>query len=343
MSRRKFQLIEGTSQKFFVHRVGRYNTHGSVRPDRPGRAVTSQGVRQHGQGEDVVRQVDRREAQEGLCREGWSDSRRWQTSGRARPRPAVPEPARAETVGKGKEAAASASEPASPPPAVEAAPVALSTARVIELDPDDWLWAAWRAPHAAAAARANALSCRRVPAATGHGHMPEGWLRRLGMARGEGPPARQRLIGETREGWVWDWTNVGLAPTMTREEAQFWFVAMTEINNDLKPEQLVARVDDARKTISSAISTTEALRKLKSSSRFLSDAIVIPLLTLFSPGEWLDLLQKTIDWDEFQSFDAFHGLIDGVRRHVLPAPHGGGAPNDRGRPSTDARHSLTPA
>ena len=342
MSRREFQLIDGTSQKFWSIELD--GTAHTVRFGRFGTAGQSQR-KEFANTAEAKTSYDKLIAEK--LKKGYAETA-GATAAAAKPvdgatRPAVPEPARAETVGKGKGAATSASEPASTPPAVEAAPVALSTARVIELDPDDWLWATWRPrtprprPEPTpfdvdeCLRRLATVTCRRV------GSVVWEWR------RGEGPPARQRLIGETREGWVWDWTNVGLAPTMTREEAQFWFVAMTEINNDLKPEQLVARVDDARKTVGSAISTTEALRRLKSSSRFLSDAIVIPLLTLFSPGEWLDLLQKTIDWDEFQSFDVFHWPD---RRGPTPcpaAPHGGGAPNDRGRPSTDARHSLTPA
>ena len=72
MSRREFQLVEGESQKFWAIELD--GVAHTVQFGRIGtsRAVPAQGVRLRGRGEGVARQADRREGQEGLCRDDGS-------------------------------------------------------------------------------------------------------------------------------------------------------------------------------------------------------------------------------------------------------------------------------
>jgi hypothetical protein len=204
-----------------------------------------------------------------------------------------------------REVGGAADSPAAMPAA------ALATARVIELDPEDWLWATWRPRTPWPRPRPDAFDM-------------EDCLHRLGKLKSR----REKLdwdwshrlgkLKSRREKLDWDWSQAELAPVMTRQEAHFWLVAMTAVGKGLKPVEAAARLRAAQKTFDGKLSWTEALWRLKSGPRSLPGELMIPLLTLFSVEQWLDMWEEAMDWSGYQVVDLFHDLLDGFRRHALP-------------------------
>jgi predicted DNA-binding WGR domain protein len=292
MSRREFQLIEGDARKFWSIEL-----EGAAHTVRVGRIGTAGQT----QRKEFATAAEARSSHDKLVAEklkkGYNET---SVTASAAASPAIPaaaptsrKPGRAKADPEAKETPTPPPEPA---PAAAAAGPPLSTARSIDLEPEDWLWATWRP---------------RTP------------LPRPEPAPFDLDDGLRRLAGITsrRKSGVWDWNKAGLAPAMTRQEAHFWLVAVTAVSNGLKPQQLVARLRAARRTFTGAISATEALRELRSQRlgsglRSLPGQFIVPLMTLFSADEWLDLWQETLNWAG--SDDLFPGLLDGFRRHALP-------------------------
>ncbi len=208
MSRREFQLAEGESRKFWA--IDLDGVAHTVSFGRIGTAGQSQR-------KEFASAAEARASHDKLVAEkvkkGYAETKGAATATaggeKVAPAPAAPEPAGDGAVRKTKEAAASPPRPATP--AAEAAPAPVSTAVSIDLDPDDWLWATWRP---------RTPRPRPEPAPFDL----EKCLARLAKVTRDPPYQR------------WDWSKARIDPIMTRQEAHFWFVAMTEsTRRDVSP------------------------------------------------------------------------------------------------------------
>lgn len=87
---------------------------------------------------------------------------------------------------------------------------AVTITRSIELEPVFWLWATWRQ------------------------HLPQQRPKRTPFNQQEAL-ARLAKVPVRRYGWEWDWSEAQIVVSLSREEAHFWFTAMTEANRDINP------------------------------------------------------------------------------------------------------------
>ena len=195
------------------------------------------------------------------------------------------------------------SKTSGPGPAADATPSAiLSTARVIELEPEDWLWATWRP---------------RTP------------LSRPEPAPFDLDDCLERFAKAPRGPYVssWDWSKVRLAPVMTREEAHFWLVAMTEaIRRDVSPGKLVGELRAQGDAFRGDMTREETIRRIQSSTQLFtysihpSNPIFTLLVHLFSHRDWIALFRESVGLPSYSYHLApiSEFLLDGFRRSILP-------------------------
>ena len=211
MSRREFQLVEGTSRKFWAieldgkaHtvRFGRIGTTGqSQRKEFPTDAeaeashvkLIAEKVKK-GYDRDLVSQAP---PVVGTVAPTSPQPPRAKPLAQGRGGRPAPEPGHAHT--RARTGGAAPAIAASEPP---------STARVIDLDPDDWLWATWRPRTSLATARDEAVRPGGMPGSTGQGHakftdseleLEQGPIRPDHDARGGPLLARGRLRGHATQ------------------------------------------------------------------------------------------------------------------------------------------------
>jgi predicted DNA-binding WGR domain protein len=297
MSRREFQLVEGTTRKFWAidldgaaHVVvfGRIGTAGQTqRKEFPTEF----------EAEASYTKLIAEKVKKGYKEVGGAIAAA--PSGTAEPTAA--EPARPKAAPKGKKAAVptevaaptpaeSTSAPTEPSPPATARP---SMDRSIALEPEDWLWATWRP---------------RTP-----------------RPRSELPPfdleeCLERFAEVTRGSYAqdWHWEKARLAPVMTREEARFWLIAITEtMRRDVAPAMLVGDLRGKESAFRSHLTLEDAARILKHPMAYRQVDVFVPLLfILFVDGSSLcDLLSLV---HKIQSLEQAHLLIEGLHRQVLP-------------------------
>jgi predicted DNA-binding WGR domain protein len=214
MTTREFRFSEGTSNKFWrIHVDG--TTH-TIVFGRVGSAGQTQ-TKEYGTGDEAARAAEKLVAEK--LRKGYVETGDVPDSGTPRPAP-KPRPARVEPA---------PAEPAAPAEPEEPAE------RRIDLDPDDWRWAAWRR-----------VPPRALPA-------PEPFDRERALAR--------LAKVKARYWWSWTWEQAKIAPSLTHEEAHFWFAAMAAkaaggSKDDLTPKGVAAALEGA--AFSGTISISEA-------------------------------------------------------------------------------------
>jgi predicted DNA-binding WGR domain protein len=297
MSRREFQLIEGTSRKFWaierdgaahVVRFGRIGTAGQAqRKEFPSEAVAEASCAR------LIAEKVKKGYQEVGDGAGAAPP--------AGPETAAAEPARPKPAARAKKAAKTdESAPATPDGSVESpletAPPVMArpnTDRSIALEPEDWLWATWRP---------RAHRPRPEPAPF---ELEECLERFARVTRGTNPKD-------------WRWEKARLAPVMTREEARFWLIGIMEtMQSDLAPATLVADLRRKADVFQGRFTLGDAAQLLRHPMAFRHVGVLVPLLcTLFvdrpSLRDLLTLVQRIEDlaWPQL--------LVEGLRRHVLP-------------------------
>lgn len=223
-----------------------------------------------------------------------------------------------------------AKEAAAPKEPAAASPPASITdvTHAIDLDPHDWYWATWRE-----------LEPLELPEPAPFDL--DDCVRRLGKIR------------TLTHGWHWAWDQAGLAPAMSREEAWFWFTAMTERSGkEPRPKQMAKEM--ARRTIRSELSVDEARTRLQDSARLVPAEVVACLANLLSLGALLELILGPFEVKEqyashhFARNELLARLAEGMRRRVRYLPQA-----DRKRirdrvagrvtPAADSRHPYEPA
>ncbi len=210
---------------------------------------------------------------------------------------AAPRPARAKPAAKA-EVAAAVPTPHSPEPAPEgqAATVVelLLTVRSIDLDPDDWLWATWR-PRVARP-------------------LPE-------PAPFDLESCLDQVVKVTRnrQTGMWNWDRIRLAPTMTREEAHFWLVAIAEvIRREVQPGYFVRELRTRRKSFDGTLSVQEAAKLVRTIIPGGGAAMLAVLVHLLSLSDLVALMQERLGLYYYQILAIENAVLDGFRRRVLP-------------------------
>jgi predicted DNA-binding WGR domain protein len=178
--------------------------------------------------------------------------------------------------GTGRKAVAAA-VPVPMVPAVPEAVVSMSTERRIDLSGADWALATWRKPAAPKKSGPAAAFDREACAA-----------KLLGL----------RFI-ETYSGRRPDWTSVELPEAMSREEAHYWFLAMTSVKENTVPATLAAEL--AKRTIDGSVTAKDVSEPLDyQRNGFITAEIGVPLRNLFPASEIAKLMlgdeEKNVRW-----------------------------------------------
>jgi predicted DNA-binding WGR domain protein len=286
MSRREFQLIEGTSRKFWsieledtAHTVqfGRIGTTGQTQHKAFKTAAEAKGS------------YDKLIAEK--LKKGYQE-----TTYPLVPQPGetpATRPAGAKPAAKAKEAAAAPPEP-EPQPAATAVFEPLSAARSIDLDPQDWLWATWRP---------------RVP-------LPQPEPAPFDL---EDCLERFARVKAGTQLWNWDWSKVGFPPVMTREEAHFWLVAIPEVMKGmLQPGFYAQKLRTRWKTFDGTIALEEVIQKIRPIGDHVPKPVADLLPILFPVRDLVSLAQEAHGKHGHQVVMVQDWMVDGFRRSILP-------------------------
>lgn len=211
------------------------------------------------------------------------------------PPTATAAPSKAARAGK-KKAAEPEPETPSAPDVVQTASARspeLTVTRSIDLTPADWLYATFlpRQPLAQPAAALFDL---------------DQCIAKLAKLRSE------------QYGWEIRWRDLDLPAALSRQEAHFWFEAMTTVRLvKLDPDKLAAKL--AKKTFDGNVSAALAGKLLEDYNRHLPDLVALPLANLIEPREYFEMtrhpLQPTQRWQEAEVIGV---LTRGFRNYVLP-------------------------
>ena len=293
MSRREFQLIEGTSQKFWSIELD--GTTHSVHFGRVGTA--GQTSRKEFASEAVARASHDKLIAEKL-KKGYVEGAATTSAAD----PAAPIAAEVKPTPKPKQEADPPGTKAAPArtPVVQPPPSVLSTARVIEFEPEDWLWATWR-PHTPRP--------RPEPAPFDL----EKCLARLAKVTRDPPYQR------------WDWSKARIDPIMTRQEAHFWFVAMTEsTRRDVSPAMLVDELRTQSDRFHGDITRKEVVARMWSIAsdpkQWHADTgqLLVLSMNLFAPEDWIALSRQTYLAHPYSPAQINQIRVNAFRRDLLP-------------------------
>ena len=295
MSRREFQLVEGTSRKFWAIELDG-NSH-TVQFGRIG--TTGQSQRKEFP-TDAEAEASHAKLIAEKVKKGYTEAPVAGTSAvtatpppppAAAPRPASPRAPRGKPEPETKLTAA-------PPPEPEAQPAitaseSLSTVRVIELDPEDWLWATWRP---------------RSP-------WPRPEIKPFDLEE-----CLERLAKVTRSSQThWNWSKIRFASTMTREEAHFWLVAVSEvIRRNVQPGFFVQELRERRNSFDGRPTLQDAIRAVRIIVQNASEPLLAILATLFSPTDLIAISRENQSLKNYRMPNIQNGLLAGFRRSVSP-------------------------
>jgi hypothetical protein len=172
-------------------------------------------------------------------------------------------------------------------------------ARSIDLTPIDYLWATW---------------------------WPWTPLHRPDPPPFDHEQALTRLsrIKTSNYGWDWDWTMARIPPSLTADEASFWFRAMTAWRRSGHGAKAPAAIaDELRQKGTAPVDDVEEIRERLSAcaqcAQILPPEIMLPLAALLPFRRLVDLLLEDDRRPAAHSyFSTTPALIDGFRLYVLP-------------------------
>jgi hypothetical protein len=162
-------------------------------------------------------------------------------------------------------------------------------ARSIALGDADWSWATWRPRKP------------QPPSPPGKPFDSEECLERLA--------SKVRAINY---GWDWDFSRAALSPSMSKDEARFWFECMHSMEREKPPKK---KVEELRKKKLGVLSLDGAMKVLKKWGRDPAPELALVLRVLFGAAAVTEMLltakPKTTGYGA--GGNAFHGW----RRYVL--------------------------
>jgi hypothetical protein len=183
---------------------------------------------------------------------------------------------------------------AEPPPPTNPEPV---VTHHIALEPADWFWATWR--------DLTPLE-RPEPAPFDLDHC----VKRM-----------SRVTGSSQS---WNWSKAELSDSMSVEEARFWYAAMTGAHGKVKPKEYALYL--GRRSYEDSPTLADVKKKVQGHSSFIPPAFLIPLATLFSLEDIVELLRASFvsekahrDWSLLNAqLNLSDTLFAGFRTHVRP-------------------------
>ncbi|MCI0702460.1 MAG: WGR and DUF4132 domain-containing protein [Planctomycetia bacterium] len=317
MSRREFQFSEGKSHKFWtIELSGKSHTVNFGKIGTTGQTQTK----------DFTSEDEAKKSYEKLIAEKVKKGYVEQTKTPVDPvsttkptaEPVSTPTAMEPTKKKGKaEKTEPVSEAAVEPPASAPEPPAATLTQqaptpivthTIELAPEDYAWATWR--------------------------------KRQTLKKPEPKPfnfeeCRKRLskIKKSSYGWV-NWSEANLEPSLTAQEAHFWFLAMTDNLEKLTPAEIADKMKE--KDITGKVEVEDAIKRMKSCTRFQPAMAIRALFNLFDGPDAVELLQNetvmgthweagTIALSEFTRYvfpyldaNELKGLTDSLRPLIDP-------------------------
>jgi predicted DNA-binding WGR domain protein len=285
MPRREFQLSDGSSHKFwaitleekkFTVQFGRIGTSGQTQAKEFDTAAVAEATANELIAEKIAK--------------GYTEVGAPATTPAAAKKPAGKR--------KAKTAAeAAASSPAESPSPVPASPPAgppteTAVARHLDLAPADWFYAAWR-------------NLPPLPRPDPKPYDAEDCAKRFCRAAPSGTIYHW--------GYGFHWEKAAISPSVTPEEARFWFAAMTPGSNDVKPRELALYL--TRHDFSQAPTGREVLDKVRKVQHLVPPEIMVPLWALLTPAELADFLT---DGSPDGNWQVRGAVISGFRKFVLP-------------------------
>ncbi len=167
----------------------------------------------------------------------------------------------------------------------------MSTVRSIDLDPEDWFWATWR---------------------------PRSPLPKPEPAPFDLDDCLERFSKITKGpySWSWSWNRARLAPIMSREEAHFWLVALTDvIKAKQEPRSYVPTLRAKRKTFDGRLTFGQAAKTL-SEEPYPPQQHLLLLSSFLEARDVIPLLKKVHGYAEKRLFEEW--VLKCFRRSVLP-------------------------
>jgi predicted DNA-binding WGR domain protein len=282
MTTREFQLKDGSSDKFWrITLDGKSYTVNFGRTGTQGQTQTKELA-----SDDEARKTYEKLVAEKL-KKGYAETTSGATTAAPKVAPKAPPAVRTTPPAVVVSSPANVAEP----PTVT--PPARKTGGLesrVELEPIEWRFATWRK-----------VTVPPPPA--------PGPFDRPGCA------ARLRKLRFVQYGWQPDWSNVGLPPSMSREEAHYWLLAMAGLEKDVDLDALAARLDNAK--LDGTVSAADVREILSGpNARFLDHNLMLVarhLIDAEALGGFLleaDLMGKS---HEYRT-----GGLSGFRAHVLP-------------------------
>lgn len=307
MSRREFQLIEGTSSKFWT-----ISLDDAVQTVHYGRIGTAGQTSRKEFDTEIEAKLSHDKLVAEKIKKGYVEVVDGEATAGATPAPTPPAPARrSKPVPKSKPepdpeptTSSDAAKDAvpEPEPALSAEPEqesspqpapTLSVERSIDLAPADWFWDAHR----------------------------------LGtpLTRPESAPFKLEAgfkslakVATTAHAPAWDWSKIALSPGMSREEASFWLFVMTTIPWNKPPKQTLADLRASYSADGRVEPFAAMAKKLEAQGRVAPPEVMIPLALFYSLDDLWQFMNRIVGQRDYNSFDGNHDLLAGFRRYVLP-------------------------
>ncbi len=170
------------------------------------------------------------------------------------------------------------------------ADVLTDTTRSIALTDTDWLWATWRKPKPAPA----------LPPAPPFDR--DECLERLATK-----------VKPVQYGWQWSFERAALSPSMTKDEARFWFECMHGIDREVSPKKKAEQL--AKKKLS-PITMDGVAKALKKWNRDPAPEMLVVLAALFSPMAVSEMLLT--DKPSSNGYNGGGEFFLGWHEHILP-------------------------
>ncbi|HEX8463815.1 MAG TPA: DUF4132 domain-containing protein [Abditibacterium sp.] len=306
MTQRHFSFSDGKSDKFWQISV-EGDTH-SVQYGKTGTTGQTQ-TKSFASDDEAQKAADKLIAEK--VKKGYVESGNGAAPTVAAPKTTPKAEAKTAAKKSAPEAEEMAAQEVESAPATPAATTFTASApRQLRLEAHDWLWATWRP-----------REIQTRPVADAKPFDKDEALARLAKVPGK--------FGYSN----WEWSKAKIAPMVSREEAHFWFAAMTspvaydwtghqaKIQNEFLPG-LKAREYDGNL---SAAGVIDLFKRVNGSNlRQINPLIMRFLGQLMAPLELLETVLATDqnarskDKRQHQGLEAARSITDGFREHVLP-------------------------